>query len=85
MKPKSKEDQDPFEELLHKKKQAAGIKFDNELTAPQLKELVTEFKQAIKAGTGKDFPTDPMEQVWGAIGAVFGSWMNDRATQNVLT
>ena len=46
---------------------------------PQLKELVTEFKQLIKTRAGKDFPTDPMEQVWGAIGAVFGSWMNDRA------
>jgi pyruvate,orthophosphate dikinase len=79
MKPKSKEDHDPFEELLHHKKQQAGVKHDHELTAEQLKELVAEFKQAIKDGTGKDFPTDPMDQVWGAIGAVFGSWMNDRA------
>jgi pyruvate,orthophosphate dikinase len=79
MKPKSKKDHDPFEELLDAKKKAAGVKQDMELTAAQLKELVAEFKQAIKRGTGKDFPTEPMEQVWGAIGAVFGSWMNDRA------
>ena len=79
MKPKSKEDHDPFEELLAHKKKVAGVKFDNELTTKHLQDLVREFKQAIKAGTGKDFPNDPMEQVWGAIGAVFGSWMNDRA------
>jgi len=79
MKPKTKEDIDPFEELLEKKKHAAGVKFDDELTPQQLKELVAEFKQAIKEGTGRDFPDEPMDQLWGAIGAVFGSWMNDRA------
>ncbi len=79
MKPKTKHDHDPFEELLEAKKRKAGVKLDNELTAAQLKELVAEFKKAIKDGTGKDFPNEPMEQVWGAIGAVFGSWMNDRA------
>ncbi len=79
MKPKSKNDHDPFEVLLDAKKKKAGVKNDFELTAAQLKELVAEFKQAIKTGTGKSFPTDPMEQVWGAVGAVFGSWMNDRA------
>jgi pyruvate, orthophosphate dikinase len=79
MKPKTKEDHDPFEELLHAKKHQAGVKDDHELSAEQLKELVAEFKKAIKQGTGKDFPTDPMDQVWGAVGAVFGSWMNDRA------
>jgi pyruvate, orthophosphate dikinase len=79
MKPKTKEENDPFEELLHARKHKAGVKHDHELTAEQLRELVSEFKRAIKQGTGKDFPTDPMEQVWGAIGAVFGSWMNDRA------
>jgi pyruvate,orthophosphate dikinase len=79
MKPKTKHDHDPFEVLLDAKKKKAGVKNDFELTAAQLKELVTEFKQAIKTGTGRDFPNDPMEQVWGAIGAVFGSWMNDRA------
>ncbi len=79
MKPKTKEDHDPFEELLEAKKKAAGVKLDNELNPTQLKELVKEFKTAIKKSTGKDFPDEPMEQVWGAIGAVFGSWMNDRA------
>ncbi len=79
MKPKSKNDHDPFEELLEAKKHKAGVKHDYELTAAQLKELVTEFKHAIKERTGKSFPDDPMEQVWGAIAAVFGSWMNDRA------
>jgi pyruvate,orthophosphate dikinase len=79
MKPKTKHDHDPFEELLEAKKKKAGVKLDNELAADQLKELVKEFKKAIKDGTGKDFPNEPMDQVWGAIGAVFGSWMNDRA------
>src|SRR5579864_8574144 len=79
LKPKDKKDADPFEELLHHKKEKAGVKFDSDLSAAQLKELVTEFKKAIKDRTGHDFPNDPMEQVWGAIGAVFRSWMNDRA------
>ena len=79
MKPKTKHDHDPFEELLEAKKKKAGVKLDNELSAAQLKELVAEFKKAIKDNTGKEFPNEPMEQVWGAISAVFGSWMNDRA------
>ncbi|HET6423119.1 MAG TPA: pyruvate, phosphate dikinase [Planctomycetaceae bacterium] len=79
MKPEKKTDADPFEELLEKKKHAAKVEVDSDLSVAQLKELVTEFKAAVKAKTGKDFPTDPMEQVWGAAGAVFGSWMNDRA------
>ncbi len=79
MKPKTKEDHDPFEELLEAKKAKAGVHNDIELSSAQLKELVAEFKQAIKKGTGQDFPNEPMEQIWGAIGAVFGSWMNDRA------
>ncbi|MDR0704735.1 MAG: pyruvate, phosphate dikinase [Planctomycetaceae bacterium] len=79
MKPKTKTDIDPFEELLEKKKEKAGVKLDSELKQEHLKELVKEFKAAVKKQTGKDFPDDPMEQVWGGIGAVFGSWMNDRA------
>ena len=79
MKPKSKTDIDPFEELLEAKKHKAGVKEDSELKPEHLKELVKEFKAAVKKQTGKDFPEDPMEQVWGGIGAVFGSWMNDRA------
>ena len=51
----------------------------NELNVDELKSLVVLFKQEIKRRTGKDFPTDPMEQLWGAICAVFDSWMNERA------
>ncbi|RIK81314.1 MAG: pyruvate, phosphate dikinase [Planctomycetota bacterium] len=79
MKPQKKEDPDPFEDLLDEKKHKLGFKLDTELKTEHLKELVAEFKAAIKKRTGKDFPSDPMEQLWGAIGAVFGSWMNDRA------
>jgi len=79
MKPKEKTDNDPFEEALENKKEAAGVQLDSDLTADQLKELVAEFKQLIKDATGVDFPTDPIEQIWGAVGAVFGSWSNDRA------
>src|SRR6516164_4319139 len=79
LKPKDKKDADPFEEILHHKKDKAHVKYDSELSAAHLKELVAEFKKAIKDRTGHDFPTDPLEQVWGAIGAVFRSWMNDRA------
>ncbi|MDO4569764.1 MAG: pyruvate, phosphate dikinase [Planctomycetia bacterium] len=79
MKPTDKTEIDPFEKILEAKKEACGVKLDSELPASALKELVAEFKQAVKTQTGKDFPEDPMEQVWGAIGAVFGSWMNDRA------
>ncbi|MBX9790410.1 MAG: pyruvate, phosphate dikinase [Pirellulales bacterium] len=79
LKPRDKNEIDPFEKLLEAKKHKAGVKLDSELGVPQLKELVAEYKQMIKTQTGKDFPTDPLEQIWGAIGAVFGSWMNDRA------
>jgi pyruvate, orthophosphate dikinase len=79
MKPKTKQDIDPFEEILEAKKKAAKVKLDSELSAAQLKELVAEFKKAVKENTGRDFPEAPMDQLWGAVGAVFGSWMNDRA------
>jgi pyruvate,orthophosphate dikinase len=79
MKPQSKDDIDPFEEILEKKKEDRGIKLDIEFTTQDLKELVAEFKAAIKNITGKDFPEDPREQLWASIGAVFGSWNNDRA------
>ena len=79
MKPKSSREQDPFEEILEKRKKKRGIKLDTELTAKDLQELVATFKQAIRDNTGHPFPEDPWEQLWGAIGAVFGSWMNDRA------
>lgn len=79
MKPVNKDDIDPFEAIIEKVKEEAGVKLDNELTTDHLKELVKRFKEAVMKATGHDFPTDPYEQLWGAIMAVFGSWMNDRA------
>jgi pyruvate,orthophosphate dikinase len=79
LKPQSKDDIDPFEEILEKKKKAKGVHYDVELDVDDLKELVVEFKKAIKDRLGVDFPEDPEEQLWGAIGAVFGSWNNPRA------
>ncbi|WP_036859167.1 MULTISPECIES: pyruvate, phosphate dikinase [Prevotellaceae] len=79
MKPLNKEDIDPFEAIIIKVKEQRGIKLDNEMSVEELKQLVVLFKNAIKQQTGKDFPVDPMEQLWGAICAVFDSWMNERA------
>ena len=79
MKPASKEDEDPFEVLIDAQKKKRGVKNDTDLTTDDLKELVAAFKAAVKAQTGDDFPTDPWDQLWGAICAVFGSWMNERA------
>ncbi|MGH7200488.1 MAG: PEP/pyruvate-binding domain-containing protein, partial [Planctomycetaceae bacterium] len=79
MKPHKKEDEDHFEDILHKTKTAAAIELDKDLTADHLRQIVAEFKQVIKKVSGIEFPTDPHEQIWGAVGAVFGSWMNDRA------
>ena len=79
MQPETEDDADPFEEIMEAKKHARGVKLDTELSADDLKELVAEFKAAIKSRTGSAFPEDPMAQLWGAVGAVFGSWNNDRA------
>ncbi len=79
MKPETKEDIAPFEEIIDRVKAQRGVRLDNELNVDELKSLVILFKQEIKRRTGKDFPTDPMEQLWGAICAVFDSWMNERA------
>ncbi|HEX2386444.1 MAG TPA: PEP/pyruvate-binding domain-containing protein, partial [Candidatus Binatia bacterium] len=79
LKPVDKTERDPFEVILERKKEARHAKFDTDLSAKDLKELVGEFKAEIKKRLGKDFPDDPKEQLWGAIGAVFGSWNNDRA------
>ncbi len=79
MKPEKKEDHDPFDVILDKKKHALGIKVDSELPASALKELVKEFKAEIKLRCGVDFPEDPYQQLTGAIMAVFNSWENDRA------
>ena len=79
MKPVNKEDIDPFEAIIEEVKEAKGVKLDNELEVEDLQELVAKFKAAVKAQTGKDFPNDSYEQLWGAICAVFDSWMNERA------
>ncbi len=68
-----------FETALEHKKADAGVELDTELTADQLKALVKEFKSLVMEQSGKKFPEDPIEQLWGAVGAVFGSWMNPRA------
>ena len=79
MKPASKEDHDPFEEIIDAQKALRGVKNDTDLTTDDLKELVAKFKEAVRKQTGSEFPTNPWDQLWGAICAVFGSWMNERA------
>ncbi len=79
MKPESKEDHDPFEEIIDKMKEEQNVKNDTDLSTDDLREMVKRFKAAVKKQTGMDFPTDPWEQLWGAVNAVFQSWMNDRA------
>ena len=79
MKPVNKEDIDPFEAIIEEVKKIRGVKLDKDLSVEELKDLVKRFKTAIKQQTGSDFPDDPMEQLWGAICAVFRSWMNERA------
>jgi pyruvate,orthophosphate dikinase len=79
LKPQNKDEHDPFEVILDEKKKSKGVTLDTELTADDLKEVVAEFKKAIKDQTGNDFPENPLDQLWGAVSAVFNSWMNERA------
>jgi pyruvate,orthophosphate dikinase len=79
LKPEKKEDEDPFEVIIHQVKKGKGVKEDLELTTEDLQKLVVLFKKAVKDNTGNDFPDDPWEQLWGAVFAVFNSWNNDRA------
>ena len=79
MKPTSKEEIDPFEAIIEKVKEEQGVVLDKDLSVAALKDLVAKFKAAVKAQTGKDFPTDAYEQLWGAVCAVFESWNNERA------
>jgi pyruvate,orthophosphate dikinase len=79
LKPASKEDVDPFEEIIDHLKEEKKVVNDTDLGVDDLKELVTRFRKAVKGKTGRDFPNDPWEQLWGAIMAVFDSWNNDRA------
>ena len=79
MKPQNKEDIDPFEAIIDEVKAQRGIVLDNDMTIDELKQLVSLFKKAIREQTGADFPENPVDQLWGAICAVFDSWMNERA------
>ena len=79
MKPVNKEDIDPFEKIIEEVKKEQGVELDKDLSVESLKKLVALFKKAIKEQTGSDFPEDPITQLWGAICAVFRSWMNERA------
>lgn len=79
LKPETSDEEDPFEIIIHQIKEEKKIEKDTDLTADDLKELVARFKAAIKEKTGRDFPTDPWEQLWGSVMAVFDSWMNPRA------
>ena len=79
MKPTNKDDIDPFEAIIEDVKKNKGVKLDNELDVEDLKVLVKRFKEAVKTQTGQDFPSCAYEQLWGAICAVFDSWMNERA------
>ncbi|MDR2929140.1 MAG: pyruvate, phosphate dikinase [Cytophagaceae bacterium] len=79
MKSYDKNQIDPFEEIIEEIKHARGVELDTDLTVDDLKQMVAKFKAAVKNQTGKDFPESAYEQLWGAICAVFDSWMNDRA------
>jgi pyruvate,orthophosphate dikinase len=79
LKPFSRNEEDPFEVIIQRKKAEVGAILDLDLTTEDLKDLVARFKAAIKTSTGQDFPEHPREQMWGAISAVFRSWNNDRA------
>jgi pyruvate,orthophosphate dikinase len=79
LKPESKDDVDPFDAILEEFRHQRGVEFDNQLPASDLIELVERYKLLIRGRKGVVFPQDPYEQLWGAIGAVFGSWNNPRA------
>ncbi|MDD3523181.1 MAG: pyruvate, phosphate dikinase [Candidatus Cloacimonadaceae bacterium] len=79
LKPQTKEEEDPFEVIIHHMKEEKGVKDDLELTSEDLKQLVVLFKKAVKDNTGHDFPDNPWDQLWGSVFAVFNSWNNDRA------
>lgn len=79
LRPHDRDGRDPFELIIETKKRSRGVKLDTELTAEDLKDLVFQFKMEIKNKLGREFPEDPMEQINGAVDAVFNSWMNERA------
>jgi len=79
LKPETKTEHDPFEVALDEAKRRRGVRLDTELDEAALRELVATFKELIRKRTGRELPSDPWEQLWGAVGAVFGSWENPRA------
>jgi pyruvate,orthophosphate dikinase len=79
MKPESKIDIDPFEEIMEHLKEKRNINLDTEFSTQDLKDLVYDFKAAVKRRTKQEFPTNPWDQLWGAVVAVFNSWNGDRA------
>ena len=79
LKPQSKAERDPFERIIEEKKIAKGIEHDTQFTAEDLQALVSAFKALILERLGLPFPDDPHDQLWGAVGAVFSSWNNNRA------
>ncbi|MBT8220049.1 MAG: pyruvate, phosphate dikinase, partial [Bacteroidia bacterium] len=79
LKPENKEEEDPFEIEIQKLKKEKGVELDTELTAADLREMVSRFKDLVKRRSGQSFPTDPWEQLWGSAFAVFESWNNERA------
>jgi pyruvate,orthophosphate dikinase len=79
IRPDPGEEQDPFTLAMEALKEKRGAEEDTDLDEGALRELVSSFHSIVRARTGKAFPTDPEEQLWGAIGAVFRSWNNERA------
>ena len=79
MKPESKDDIDPFEEIMERLKEKKRILLDTEFSIQDLKDLVHDFKIAVKKRTGQEFPANPWDQLWGAVIAVFNSWNGCRA------
>jgi pyruvate,orthophosphate dikinase len=79
LRPTHKDEIDPFELIIEEMKKQKGVHLDTDLDGDDMKELVARFKDAIREKTGHEFPEEPLDQLWGAIGAVFGSWNNDRA------
>jgi pyruvate,orthophosphate dikinase len=79
LKPATKEEHDPFEVVIDTLKRSRGVQLDTELDTDDLRELVARFKALIRARVGRYFPTDPWQQLWGSVVAVFESWNNERA------
>lgn len=76
---RSEEEEEPFDAILEKLKKKLGVETDTDLKTSDLQALVKQYKALIKKRTKQEFPQNAMEQLWGAVGAVFGSWKNDRA------